>query len=272
MSSYDVYTRIAAVSADLSRNGISKDRTNSQQNYRFRGIDDVYNALAPLLAKNQLVILPRILTRSAVERTSKSGTLQFFVVVEAEFDFVAVSDGSKHVVRTFGEAQDSADKATNKAMSAAYKYAAFQTFCIPTEGEDADATTPEETINTTTGEVRPAPAAKPAPARQVAAVAQAAAPSGYRLIDDYHHENGWHHVEFHDPTRKHAGEHYKTKLAKFGAMLARAHRDGIPVVLDITPNTKAGEPGWVNGVELYQTPIDVNAQEAARSEFDDPAA
>src|SRR5690606_19364534 len=43
-----------------------------------------------------------------------------------------------------GEAMDSADKATNKAMSAAYKYAAFQTFCIPTEGDnDADATTHE---------------------------------------------------------------------------------------------------------------------------------
>jgi hypothetical protein len=47
-------------------------------------------------------------------------------------------------VQTYGEAMDSADKATNKAMSAAYKYAAFLAFCIPTEGDnDADATTPE---------------------------------------------------------------------------------------------------------------------------------
>ena len=47
-----------------------------------------------------------------------------------------------HTIRTYGEAMDSADKATNKAMSAAYKYAAIQAFCIPTEGDnDADATT-----------------------------------------------------------------------------------------------------------------------------------
>jgi hypothetical protein len=47
-------------------------------------------------------------------------------------------------VQTYGEAMDSADKATNKAMSAAYKYAAFLAFCIPTEGDnDADATTHE---------------------------------------------------------------------------------------------------------------------------------
>ncbi|MGL9724902.1 ERF family protein, partial [Sodalis sp. (in: enterobacteria)] len=37
------------------------------------------------------------------------------------------------------EAMDSGDKATNKAMSIAYKYAAFQAFCIPTEETAIDA-------------------------------------------------------------------------------------------------------------------------------------
>jgi hypothetical protein len=147
--SANVYQLIAAVSAAIAHDGISKSRKNAQQGYNFRGIDDVYNALAPVLAKHGLVILPRILTRQCVERTSKSGSAQFFVTVEAEFDFVSSHDSSRHVVRTFGEAQDSADKATNKAMSAAYKYAAFQTFCIPTEGDnDADASTPEPSAPT----------------------------------------------------------------------------------------------------------------------------
>jgi hypothetical protein len=124
-----VYEAISLVSADLAQTGISKDRKNQQQGYAFRGIDDVYNALAPILAKHKLVIVPRFLSRECVER---------------EFDFVSAVDGSKHTARTFGEAMDSGDKATNKAMSAAYKYAAFQAFCIPTEGDnDADATTPE---------------------------------------------------------------------------------------------------------------------------------
>jgi len=58
---------------------------------------------------------------------------------------VSCRDGSLHTVTMFGEAMDSADKATNKAMSAAYKYACLQAFCIPTEGmmPDADATTPQ---------------------------------------------------------------------------------------------------------------------------------
>jgi len=138
-----VYQAINKVQSALSKTGISKDRTNTQgSGYKFRGIDDVYNAVAPLLAEHGLCILPRVLARSCEERTSKNGGALFYVTVEAEFDFVAAEDGSKHTVKTFGEAMDSGDKATNKAMSAAYKYAAFQAFSIPTEGDnDADAHT-----------------------------------------------------------------------------------------------------------------------------------
>jgi hypothetical protein len=139
----NVYKAINKVQAELSKTGISKDRTNTQgSGYKFRGIDDVYNAVAPLLATHGLCILPRMLTRICEERQSKSGSALFYVTVEAEFDFVCAEDGSKHTVKTFGEAMDSGDKATNKAMSAAYKYAAFQAFAIPTEGDnDADAQT-----------------------------------------------------------------------------------------------------------------------------------
>jgi hypothetical protein len=138
-----VYKAINAVQAELAKSGIAKDRTNtSGPTYKFRGIDDVYNAVAPLLAKHGLCILPRIIERECVERLTKSGGAIFYVTVAAEFDFVCAEDGSKHTVRTYGEAMDTSDKATNKAMSAAYKYAAFQAFAIPTEGDnDADAHT-----------------------------------------------------------------------------------------------------------------------------------
>lgn len=139
-----VYQAINRVQAALARVGISKDRKNEQQHYKFRGIDDVYNSLSPLLAAEGLCILPRMLSREVIERKTKSDTALFYVTVEAEFDIVCAEDGSKHTIRTFGEAMDSGDKATNKAMSAAYKYAAFQAFAIPTEGDnDADATTHE---------------------------------------------------------------------------------------------------------------------------------
>ena len=138
-----IYQAINAVQAELSTIGITKDRRNMQgSGYNFRGIDDVYNTIAPLLAKHGLCILPRVLKRECVERVSQKGGALFYVTVEVEFDFVSAEDGSKHTVKTFGEAMDSGDKATNKAMSAAYKYAAFQAFSIPTEADnDADAHT-----------------------------------------------------------------------------------------------------------------------------------
>jgi hypothetical protein len=139
-----VYQAINKVQLALTKEGITKNRKNQQQGYNFRGIDDVYNALSPLLAEHGLCILPRMLSRTCEERTTAKGGIIFYVTVEAEFDFVSSEDGSKHIVRTFGEAMDSGDKATNKAMSAAYKYAAFQAFAIPTEGDnDADSHTHE---------------------------------------------------------------------------------------------------------------------------------
>lgn len=140
-----VYKAINNVQAALAHTGIAKNRKNTQgSGYMFRGIDDVYQAIAPLLAEHGLCIIPRMIARTCDERQSKAGGALFYVTVEAEFDFVSAEDGSKHTARTFGEAMDSGDKATNKAMSAAYKYAAFQTFAIPTEGNpDADAETHE---------------------------------------------------------------------------------------------------------------------------------
>lgn len=150
----NVYQCISAVQADLAHDGIGKNDTNTFDRYKFRGIDAVYNALAPLLAKHGLNILPRILARDVQERVSKKGDPMFYVTVEAEFDLVSAHDGSTHTVRTYGEAMDRSDKATNKAMAAAYKYMAFLTFAIPTEGDnDADASTPEV-------EARPEPKAE----------------------------------------------------------------------------------------------------------------
>ena len=135
----NVYKAINRVQAALAKSGITKDRRNQQQGYNFRGIDDVYNVLSPLLSEHGLCILPRMLSRQCEERQTAKGGILFYVTVEAEFDFVCAEDGSKHTIKTYGEAMDSGDKATNKAMSSAYKYAAFQAFAIPTEGDnDAD--------------------------------------------------------------------------------------------------------------------------------------
>ena len=154
-----VYAAINAVMADIGGDGIAKGRkTSGGATFSFRGIDDVYNAMSPILVKHGLMILPRMISCEHNERISAQSKPVYWTYVTAEFDLVCAIDGSMHTCRTFGEALDSSDKSTNKAMSAAFKYAAMQAFCIPTEGDnDADATSlagiqPRHS-NTDTGEL-----------------------------------------------------------------------------------------------------------------------
>lgn len=139
MTAPHVYQAINHVTSAMAAEGLPKSRSNVQQGYKFRGIDDVYCAIARHLATAKLCILPRVIERSVSERATKSGGVSTYTVLTVEFDLVSSLDGSKHTIVTVGEAMDTADKSTNKAMSAAMKYACLLTFQIPTEGDnDAD--------------------------------------------------------------------------------------------------------------------------------------
>lgn len=127
---------------------VGKGRSNVQQGYKFRGIDDVYEAVHPLFAEHGVFTVPRILNEHTTERTTASGTVLRFVNVTMAYDFFA-SDGSFVTAEMIGEAMDAGDKASNKAMSAAHKYALIQTLCIPTGSTpDADYTTHPEITDT----------------------------------------------------------------------------------------------------------------------------
>src|SRR6185312_14805112 len=125
-----VYKAMANVMADLSKVGVGKNQFNKQQGFAYRGVDDVMNALAPAMAKHGLLVIPDVLDRMVTERPSKSGGTLFHIILTVQFSFVAAEDGSKHDTKVIGEAMDSGDKGTNKAMAVAYKYACFQAFCI----------------------------------------------------------------------------------------------------------------------------------------------
>lgn len=132
-----VYAAINAVQREIAVTGISKSNsTTGGAKFKFRGIDDVYNALSPLIAKHDLIVAPRYTDRALIERKSSNGNSLFYITIIGHFDFISVKDGSKHTVTTFGEAMDSGDKGTNKAMAIAHKYALLQVFAIPTEGDN----------------------------------------------------------------------------------------------------------------------------------------
>ena len=142
-----IYTLIPAVMADIG--AVGKDSYNEQQKFKFRGIDDVMNALKPILTRHQVFTVPEVLSETREVKTTKSGGELRYSLLRIKFSFYA-PDGSHVDAVTLGEGMDSGDKASNKAMAIAYKYALFQTFCIPTEEmRDPDAETPPETIHLT---------------------------------------------------------------------------------------------------------------------------
>lgn len=111
---------------------IGKGRTNQAQNYKFRGIDDVYNALNPLLSKHGVFTVPEVIESKREERTNKNGTVLFYSILTMRYTFFA-PDGSSVQAVVIGEGMDSGDKATNKAMAVAHKYALLQIFAVPTD-------------------------------------------------------------------------------------------------------------------------------------------
>lgn len=131
---------IQKVIAAFAENGIGKNRKNESQGFKFRGIDDVMNRMAQHLVDADLVIVPHIRNREVHERVNTRGNPLFYVTVQVDFTVYSTVDGSSVVCSVPGEAMDSGDKATNKALSIAYKYMAFQLFAIPID-EDPDATT-----------------------------------------------------------------------------------------------------------------------------------
>lgn len=111
---------------------IGKNTKNAQQGFMYRGIDAVMNALNPALVKYKVFVVPEVLEQTREERMSAKNNTLLYSIIKVKYTFYA-EDGSSVSATVIGEGMDSGDKATNKAMSIAFKYACFQVFCIPTE-------------------------------------------------------------------------------------------------------------------------------------------
>ena len=122
-----------AICAAMARTkAIGKDKKNQQQGFKYRGVDDVMNALQPIFAEFMIFPMPEVLEEHREERTTKTGSAMTYTVLKVQYTFYA-SDGSSVSCVVIGEGMDSADKSASKAMSIAFKYACFQMLCIPTE-------------------------------------------------------------------------------------------------------------------------------------------
>jgi len=125
-----IYAAMSAVMADLD--AIGKDKKNEQQGFKYRGIDQVYNALHPILVKHNVFMTAQVIGKTREERTNAKGTVLAFTCLTMRYRFTT-TDGSFVETEAEGEGMDSGDKSSNKAMAVAHKYALLQAFCIPTE-------------------------------------------------------------------------------------------------------------------------------------------
>lgn len=131
---------MAAIQSDVQ--SVPKAERNKQQGYNFRGIAQVVEMMHPILVKHHVLMLPTIENQSRSEFTTKNGSVMSVCVLTIRWDFVA-EDGSTLSISTVGEGADSMDKATNKAMTAAQKYALTLAFSIPfSDQPDGDADSP----------------------------------------------------------------------------------------------------------------------------------
>lgn len=132
-----IYQAIVDAMNDIG--AIGKNKKNQQQGFMYRGIDAVMNAIQPALIKNKIFVVPQVLEQTREERQTARGGNLIYSVCRIKYTFFT-TDGSSIETIVVGEGMDSGDKATNKAMSIAFKYACFQVFCIPTEEmKDPDA-------------------------------------------------------------------------------------------------------------------------------------
>lgn len=132
-----VLIAIHEVMKDLAKAGVGKNKTNTSQNFQYRGVDDVMDALAQSLSKHDLLIMPSVVEHTFTERKTRNGGDVLHALLKLNYEFTCPVDGSTKVSGPwYGEAMDTGDKSTSKAMAIAYKYFAVQTFCIPITGMD----------------------------------------------------------------------------------------------------------------------------------------
>ncbi|MFC8199915.1 ERF family protein [Streptomyces sp. NPDC057298] len=112
---------------------VRKDQQNTQQNYAFRGVDDAMSAMAGPMRNHGCFIAPEVVEHRQRPRGEK-GT---HTVLRMLYRIYGPA-GDCLLVTLPGEAMDSGDKSTNKAMSAALKYMLFWVFMIPVDSRSID--------------------------------------------------------------------------------------------------------------------------------------
>ena len=135
MSAPTLVEKLTQISNDAGF--VAKTGKNASQGFNFRGIDAVVNALAVGMRSSRVVVYPTVLDYHYEQiAVGQNKNLVGHVRLEVRYTFTDGIDSISAVVA--GEAMDSGDKATAKAMSVAFRTALLQVFFLPTDEKDPD--------------------------------------------------------------------------------------------------------------------------------------
>jgi hypothetical protein len=138
-----IVSALAAVMEEVR--AVHKDDRNSQQNYAFRGIDAVMNAVGPALRRHGVVVVPMLEEVHYRDVQTSNGKPSRECTVTVRYRFHGPAGDHLDCV-TPGESMDVGDKGAPKAMSVAYRIALLQALCLPTDDQDPDSQSYERAI------------------------------------------------------------------------------------------------------------------------------
>jgi hypothetical protein len=124
-----IHTAIPAIIGEMQ--AVAKTLQNKMQHWNFRSIDQIKNAVNPMLAKYGVSYAPKVLEYRK-ERIKING--KDLVDCEVKVLYEIRHKGGTHIESVvLGEASDYGDKAIGKAQTYAEKVMLIQVFCIGTE-------------------------------------------------------------------------------------------------------------------------------------------
>ena len=206
----NIFESIVAIQADVDFIGKDK-QSETGQRFKYRGVDQVLNTLHPLFAKHKVFAVPEVLEILNREwKTTKTGASVVYQTAKVRYTFYA-EDGSSVSATVLGEAMDSGDKASNKCMSVAYKYACFQILSIPTEETTADPD--DETETFAKPAQKPAQRAQKAPEITAEALTAAGVKDANGMIDWLEKQMGMPVAMFDDDERAQAWSFIRKRVA-----------------------------------------------------------
>lgn len=152
-----VFEAWAEVMAEVQ--SVSKDSRNTQQNFNFRGIDAVVNAVGPALRKHKVMVIPQEITHLSYRDVvvGQKQTPMRECTIQTRWQAIGPA-GDSFTFETAGEALDSGDKGTAKAQSVAQRVSLLQALCIPTDDPDPDSQSYERAYDTNGTQTRRGPA------------------------------------------------------------------------------------------------------------------